>query len=158
LSPDTISLVRNLDTKYPVVIDAFISRDLPEALVKSKLALVSLLKEFEARNSSKVVVHLHDNLEPFSNEAADAQQQFGIKTETVRSRSHGAYRDEEVLLGVAFTCGLQRVVIPFFDYGTPVEYELSRALLAVTTDQKLKLGVVRTEAQLNGGIQQGNMM
>ena len=99
----------------------------------------------------KIHVNIHNNLEPFSEEAALAEEQFGIRPEQIRIRSRGAISDEEIILGAAFRCGLQKVVVPFFDYGIPVEYELIRSINTVAQTERKTIGVVRTDAQLFGG-------
>lgn len=151
LSPDTKRLVHALRPDQPIFIDAFISGDVPEQYVKTRLNLLSMLKEFEAMAGGRVQVHIHNNLEPFSEEAALAEEQFGIRPEQIRTRSRGAIADEEIILGAAFRCGLQKVVVPFFDYGIPVEYELIRSINTVAQTDRKKIGVVRTDAQLFGG-------
>ena len=55
-------------------------------------------------------------------------------------------------MGVSFTCGLQKVVMPFIDRGIPVEYELIRSLATVTQQKRKRIGVVQTKAQLTGGM------
>ena len=151
LSPKTKELIRNLKPEHPIQIDAFVSGDVPEAYVQTKFNLLSLLKEFDAMSGGKIKVRLHDNLEPFSEEAALAKDRFGIQPTMVRTRSRGAFKDEEVILGAAFNCGLEKVVVPFFDYGIPVEYELIRSIGTVAEGERKKVGIVRTDAQLNGG-------
>jgi len=151
LSPKTKELIRNLKPDHPIQIDAFISGNVPEAYVQTKFNLLSLLKEFNAMSGGKIKVRLHDNLEPFSEEAALAKDRFGIQPTMVRTRSRGAFKDEEVILGAAFNCGLEKVVVPFFDYGIPVEYELIRSIGTVAEGERKKVGIVRTDAQLNGG-------
>ncbi len=151
LSEDTKQLVRGLKTDHPIYVDAFISAEVPEQYVKVRLNLISMLKEFEAMSGDKIQVNLHNNLEPFSEEAALAEEQFGIRPQDVRIRSRGAIVDKKIILGAAFRCGLQKVVVPFFDYGIPVEYELIRSINTVAQKQRKKLGVVRTDAQLYGG-------
>lgn len=151
LSPDTKTLVRNLEVERPIHIDAFISGEVPEQYVKTRLNLISMLKEFEAMAGDNITVNIHNNLEPFSEEAALAEEQFGIRPEPIRTRSRGAIVDEEIILGAAFQCGLQKVVVPFFDYGVPVEYELIRSINTVARTGRKRLGVVRTDAQLTGG-------
>ncbi len=147
LSPDTIRLIRNLQPKYPIYVDAFISSQIPEQYVQTAYNLRSLLREFSAQSSS-IHVRLHDNLEPFSEEAVLAERRFGIRPQSIQTRSRGAIRDEQVILGAAFTCGLEKVVVPFFEYGVPVEYELIRSLTTVAKGKRWKLGVLRTDAQL----------
>ena len=83
--------------------------------------------------------------------ASLASQQFGIEPVTVLSRERGAFRDEDIFLGCAFTCGLEKVVVPFFDRGTPVEYELIRSICTVAEQKRKRLGVVATDADLFGG-------
>ena len=151
LSPDTKRLVRELKSEHPIQIDAFISGEVPEQYHKTRLNLISMLKEFEAMAGSKILVNIHNNLEPFSEEAALAEEQFGIRPEQIRIRSRGAIADEEIILGAAFRCGLQKVVVPFFDYGIPVEYELIRSINTVAQTDRKTIGVVRTDAQLFGG-------
>ena len=63
-----------------------------------------------------------------SEEADRAEKLFGITAKQVFSRSRGAMKADDVYMGVAFTAGLNKVVVPFFDYGTPVEYELVRSI------------------------------
>jgi ABC-2 type transport system permease protein len=151
LSPKTKQLIRNLEAEHPIVIDAFVSGEVPEDYVQTRFNLVSLLREFEAMSRGKIKVNLHDNLEPFSEEAALAEQRFGIASTMVQTQVRGAWTQEEVIMGAAFNCGLDKVVVPFFDYGIPVEYELIRSIGTVAQSERQKLGVVRTDAQLFGG-------
>jgi len=152
LSADTRTLVEALDPQHPIHVDAFISRDVPEQYVRPRLNLLSMLKEFEAMAGDNIRVNIHDNLEPFSEAAALAEEQFGIRPRQVRVRSRGAITEEEVILGAAFRCGLQKVVVPFFDYGIPIEYELIRSINTVAQKQRKTIGIVRTDARLLGGI------
>ncbi|MFV1963902.1 MAG: Gldg family protein [Pirellulaceae bacterium] len=151
LSPKTKQIIRNLEPEHPIRIVAYVSAEVPEIYVQTKYNLVSLLKEFGARSGGKIQIELHDNLEPFSEEASRAEETYGIRPTLVRTRSRGAFKDQEVLLGAAFICGLEKVVVPFFDYGVSVEYELIRSIGTVAEGQRKKIGVLRTDAQLYGG-------
>ena len=42
-------------------------------------------------------------------------------------------------------------MIPFIDKGIPIEYELVRSICTVAQQQRKKLGVLKTDAQLFGG-------
>lgn len=151
LSAKTKEIIRNLEPSHTIYVDAFVSAQVPEAYVQTKYSLVSLLKEFDALSGGKIKVRLYDNLETFSDEAVVAEERYGIKPTLVRTRSRGAFKDQEIILGAAFSCGLEKVVVPFFDYGIPVEYELIRSIGTVAQGQRKKIGVLRTDAQLFGG-------
>ncbi len=151
LSPKTRRIISELDPQHPINIDAFVSAEVPEQYVQTKFNLISLLKEFDALSGGKVNVRLHENLEPFGEDAALAEQRFGIAPTMVRTRNRGAFKDEQVVLGAAFSSGLEKVVVPFFDYGIPVEYELIRSIGTVAQEKRKKVGIVRTDAQLLGG-------
>ena len=151
LSLKTKELISDLHPVHPIRIDAFLSADVPEAYVQTKFNLLSLLKEFDAMSGGKIDVRMHDNLEAFSEEATRAKTRFGIQPTMVRTRSRGAFKDEDVILGAAFSCGLEKVVVPFFDYGIPVEYELTRSIGTVAVGDRKKVGIVRTDAQVFGG-------
>lgn len=151
LSQDTKRILQTLGNKHPVRIEAFISARVPDEFVKTKYNLVSMLKELERYAGSKVVLQLHDNLEEFSKEATLAEDRYGIRRMAVRTESRGESRQEEFILGAAFTCGVEKVVVPFFNKGMPVEYELVRSIATVAQPKRKKLGVVTTEVNLSGG-------
>jgi ABC-2 type transport system permease protein len=154
LSPDTQRLLRELKSEHPINIEAFVSDQTPAVYAKTKADLLSLLKEFRASAASKVNVQIHlmdQTREESVQAAAMAEERFGIKPTPVRTRSRGTIKDEELFLSAAFTCGLEKVIVPFFDYGVPVEYELVRSISTVARKARKTLGVVRTDAQLFGG-------
>jgi ABC-2 type transport system permease protein len=153
LSPDTRRLLREVAEKQkrPIYVDAYISAFVPEEYVKTRYSLVSMLKELGVQSGGRVNVRLHDNLELFSTEAANAEKRFGIQRQKITSQSRGALKEEDFIMGVAFTCGLEKVVLPSFKLGMPVEYELVRSIVTVAGDQRKKLGVVKTDAEMMGG-------
>ena len=160
LSPISTKLVREMDPQRPIVVDAFISATIPEVYARTKYDLISLLKEFESVAKGAGVpleVNIYDNLEVFSEEAKMADQRYGIVPQTVRVRDRGALADQQVILGAAFRSGLEKVVIPFFESGIPVEYELVRSLRTVAAPQRKRLGVVKNDTQFMGGFSMTNM-
>src|SRR5262249_4915177 len=111
------------------------------------LNLLSTLRELAALNPDKVKVIGHD-VEPFSDAATRAETQFNIRPATVESRVNGVRTREDIFLGLAFTSGLDKVVIPFMDKGVPVEYELVRSIATVSELKRKRLGVLTTDAKL----------
>jgi ABC-2 type transport system permease protein len=155
LSPVTTDVIRNMNRDRDIVVDAFISADVPESYAKTKYELISLLKEFESTATSSGIpmqVRIYDSIAPSSEEEKQAEQQYGITPQSVRVRQRGTISDQSILLGAAFRSGLQKVVIPFFEPGIPVEYELARSLTTVAKPTRKKLGVLKTDAKMMGGI------
>ncbi len=154
LSPDTERLLAELDTEHTIKIEAFISGQVPEVYAKTRSDLMSMLKEFRASAGSNIDVQIHI-LDQGSEEAIKlaslAEKRYGLAPVPVRTRTRGAIKDEDIFLAAAFTCGLEKVVVPFFDYGIPVEYELIRSICTVAKKERKKVGIVRTDAQLFGG-------
>ncbi|HKD35314.1 MAG TPA: Gldg family protein, partial [Pirellulales bacterium] len=156
LSPDTVQLVRNLKTKRPIMIEAYVSPSVPENYVQTRLNLLTALHEFQTLGHGQIQVRVI-NTEPTTEDATRAEQQFGIKPQSIFGRSRGAMKDEQIFLGCAITCGLEKVVVPFFDRGTPIEYELIRSISTVSQEKRKRLGVVQTDAQLFGGFDFSSM-
>lgn len=159
LSPDSLTLLGNLGTATSdvetkpraIMIEAYISSDLPPEYVQIRYELVNLLKEFDVIGGDRIQVRLHENISPFGEDAILAENKYGIRVQRVTTRSRGALRDEDILLGVAFSSGLERVVIPFFHYGMPVEYELIRSITTVAAAERKTIGIVATDTLISGG-------
>ena len=155
LSPGTIELLESLsqeddDSKPPIKIEAYVSSNVPSEYVKLKYDLVNLLREFDVLGGKRVQVNLYQGIEPFSEEAILAEKKYGIRPQKVRSQSRGALREEDVMLGVAFSSGLERIVIPFMPYGMPVEYELMRSINTVSKSERKTIGIVQTDSLIMG--------
>ena len=126
------------------------SPTVPEDYAQTRLTLLNMLRQFQRLGRGKVQVDVIDT-EPKTEAASLASQQFGIEPVTVLSRVRGAYREEEIFLGCAIQCGLEKVVVPFFDKGTPVEYELISSIATAAQQKRKRLGVLTTDANLFGG-------
>ncbi|GAB4128781.1 MAG: hypothetical protein Kow0040_03930 [Thermogutta sp.] len=153
LSPETIKILRSLDPQHPVQIEAFISSEVPESYIQVRANLINLLREFQARGKNLRV--RINNTEPYSAEAQRAADRFNITPQRVMAMQQGRYTEMRVFLGVAFTCGLEKVVVPFIDRDIPVEYELIRSVATVTQQKRKRLGILDTDAKLFGEFSMG---
>jgi ABC-2 type transport system permease protein len=156
LSPGTVSMLANLDIQRPVQIEAYVSPEVPEGYVQAKVDLLNMLRELQARGGGKVRVRVN-NTETFSETAAQAEKLYGITPRRVVTSERGTLAENHIFLGVAFTSGLQKVVLPFVDRGLSVEYELVRSLATVTQQTRKRVGVLQTDAQLYGRFNFQNM-
>ena len=133
-------------------IEAYVSPTVPDNYVQTRLNLLNYLRDFEKLSGGRIKVTI-TSTEPTTEVATLAEQQYGIGPQTVRGKARGALHDEKIFLGVAVTCGLEKVVIPFFYRGLPMEYELIRSICTVAQEKRKRLGVVQTDAKLFGGME-----
>ncbi len=156
LSPATVELFDDLQTPRVVQIEAFVSPSVPESYVQTRLNLVSILQEVEALGEDAVSVRINPT-ERFTDDAARAEKRFGITPRQVTTFTRGTLTEDHIFMGVALSCGLQKVTLPFIDRGTPVEYELVRAIMTVTQQKRKRIGVLQTDAKLYGGFNMQTM-
>ncbi len=157
LSETTRAVLDRLETEAtenspPIKINAYVSNNIPTEYVQTRYDLVNLLREFDVLGGNRIQVDLQQGIDPFSEEAILAEKRFGIRPVAVQSESRGALREEQVVMGVAISSGRERVVIPFFPYGMPVEYELMRSINTVSQPTRKKIGIVQTDAFAMGAV------
>ncbi len=150
LSPETIKLLKELKPEYPVVIEAFLSPDVPESHIQTRLDIVSILGEVQSICGKNVSVRIHGNIRPNTEEALIANQRYEIRPQEVSFAARGTRELKSLFLGIAFQSGLQSLSLPFIDRGLSVEYELVHALCSVTEPRKKKIGILKTDAPLFG--------
>jgi ABC-2 type transport system permease protein len=156
LSRETKDLIRQLPADHPVLINAYVSPDVPRALVETRENLLSALREISAVGGSRVQVQIYD-VQPFSSEARDAREKYGISPRELMAQESARSSSFQVYLGVAFACGARQEVIPFLEKGLPVEYELTRSIRVVANAQRKRIGVLNTDVNLFGGFDYQNM-
>jgi len=152
LSPATVKLLRSLNPEHPVIIEAYVSTQVPEPYVQTQRDIITILREIESICGRNVVdVRLHTSIEPNTEAALIASQRFDIRPQSVSFAARGRREQANIFLGVAFRSGLDTLVLPFIDRGLSVEYELVRALSSVTDQRKKRIGILKTDAPLFGG-------
>ncbi len=148
-SPTTEAALKAVDRERPVTIQAFISSDVPQDYVSIRKRLIGFLTQLDRRAGSRVEVRTID-VEPYSTAAEEADL-FNITPRSVQFERDGEVVVSQVYLGAVVSSGLDEVVVPFFDKGMSVEYELTRSLRTVSEEARLKVGVLRTDARVMGG-------
>lgn len=149
LSSTTQKTIDGLKSDRPVMIQAFLSPDVPRDYVSTRSTLIGLLRQYDQRGGDRVRVRIL-NTEKFT-DAADEAKRYGIESREVQSERGGRVVLDDVFLGVVVTSIDEQVVIPFFDKGTPVEYELTRSIRTVSQSDRKSVGILRTDAQVAGG-------
>lgn len=149
VTPFTAKLLDNVSAKRPVLIQAFISREVPREYVPVKRQLLGLLDQYRRLGGGNITVRIV-TVEPFSEEA-DQAQQFGIERRPVQSERGGRLQLDDVYLGAVINSGANEVVIPFFEVALPIEYELTRSIRTVANEKRKVVGILETDAKINGG-------
>lgn len=150
LSPDTRELIRELSSDRPVFIQGYLSPEVPRRYVQTRNNIVSMLREFDSRGGGAIhanVIHT----EKFTPESREARDRFNIRPRPVPPVYQTQGSPDEIFLGLVFSCGPEEFVIPFFDVGLPVEYEIMRSVRVVAETERKTVGVLRTGVNLFGG-------
>jgi ABC-type transport system involved in multi-copper enzyme maturation permease subunit/ABC-type uncharacterized transport system involved in gliding motility auxiliary subunit len=151
LSAISRQILREIPADRPVYIQAYVSPEVPREYVEVRTNLVNTLNELAALGGDRVRLNLVE-ADRFSPEAREAESRFGIKPREVITEVDGRQRPDDLTLGVAITSGLEQVVVPFFDRGLPIEYELIRSIRVVTGSERKRVGILDTDAHLLGGM------
>lgn len=150
LSAEARAVLDKIPADRPVFVQAWISPKVPGEWVGVRDALLRTLEELDARAGDRLEVAIHLT-EPYSPEAERAERSFGIKPRKLTVEVDKRFREEELFMGLAFTCGPREEVIPFFDKGLPVQYELTRAIGVVADRERAQVGVLSGEVKMFGG-------
>jgi len=149
LTPQTKELLREMKFQRPVKIEAFVSPEVPESYVQTRLNLLSLLREFEALGRGNLRIVVHDT-ELLSQEAQYAQDKYGIEPREIITKERGVLTPKKIFLYLAISSGTERIPPIFIDRGIPIEYELIRSLGTVAEKERKRIGVLTTDAQVMG--------
>jgi ABC-2 type transport system permease protein len=150
LSDSTRELIRGLDPNRPVFLQAYLSPDVPRRYLQARNDIVTLMREFDAAGGDRIYARIAET-EQYTPEAREAQDRFNIHPRPLQVWEQSPGSPDEIYMGIAITCGSDEFVIPFFDPGLPVEYELMRSIRVVANAERRKVGVLRTAANLFGG-------
>ena len=150
LSDETQNLIESLDPDRPVFIQAFLSPDVPRRYLQTRNNIMSVLREFNARGGGRIHARIIDT-EKYTPAAREAQDRYNIRPQPLPIFEQTSGGPDEIFMGLAFTCGAEEFVIPFFDPGLPAEYELMRSVRVAANAERKKVGVLISKVNMFGG-------
>lgn len=146
ISQTTEKVIGDINEDRPVTIQAFISPEVPQQYLETRKTLISLLDRYQEMGAGRLTVRRVD-VEPYSEEAEEAQN-LGIETVPLPQVVAGRSTTIDVVMGAIVSSPSDQVVIPFLGKGLPVEYELTRAIGTVSQQERLKVGILMTDAEI----------
>ena len=150
VATSTRELLRGLDSERPVFITAYLSPEAPRRYLETRNNIIGVLREFDSIGGNAVHARIVET-EKYTPEASEAQERYNIRPVPIPPFDQTAGGPEELFLGVAFRSGSEEFVIPYFEPGLPVEYELMRSIRVVSQAEKRKVGVLKTGVEMFGG-------
>lgn len=151
LGEESQQLLAGLNQDKPVFITAYVSEEVPEQFVQQRRLLLNLIDQFDAIGGGAVQKRIILPT-PYSEEAREAEKNFGIRPQPVTTAlPGGGYTDSQVFLGFVVQCGTDEVVTPFVEPAVPLEYELTRSIRVVSNASRKKVGLLKTDVELGGG-------
>lgn len=149
LTPTTTKVLSELSDERPVTVQAFVSRTVPREYVPVRTMMLGMLSQYQASGRGRITVRVVE-VDPFSEQAEEARK-FGIEARKVQSERGGRVQVDDIYLGCVINSGSNEVVIPFIDTAIPIEYELTRSVRTVANEKRRKVGILETDAKINGG-------
>ncbi len=149
VTPTTQKVISELKSDRPVLVQAFVSPEVPPELIPARTNLIGLLRQFANEGGDKLRVRIVKT-EKFTDQAEEARR-YGIDSVEITDKRNGRTVRDDVFLGVVITSVDEQVVVPFFDKGTPVEYELTRSIRTVAQSKRKTVGILNTDAKVGGG-------
>ncbi len=151
ISETTKKILKDIPEDRTVRIQAFVSPQVPREYVPVRTSLLGLLRQYNQAGGKQVEVRIVPT-DQYEKEADEART-FGIEPREVQTERAGKIVSESIFLGAVITAGVDDVVvIPWFDVGTPIEYELTRSIATVTQAERRKVGILTTDVQMAGGM------
>ncbi len=150
LSKSTNDLIAQITKDRPVKIQAFISSDVPREQVTIQKRLKGLLRQYDRAGGSRLDVRFVD-VAPFTPEAEEARL-LGVLPLMVFTDEDGRRGTQEIFMGVVISSPVDEVVVPVFEAGTPIEYELTRSIRTVANEKRLTVGMLTTDSKVAGGL------
>lgn len=149
LADVTHQTLAEINPEQTVTIEAYISAEVGVPYDRVKSELEGILRRVQSLASNKLAIHWY-YLGAFTDDEVRAEEN-GIEPQTYirddETTTHATV--EKVYLGLVVKRGDERVVIPFVDLGTSIEYELTRAIGTVIQQERMSIGILETAAQIN---------
>ncbi|MEZ6056469.1 MAG: Gldg family protein [Planctomycetaceae bacterium] len=143
LAETTRVTLQNVPESRPIQIDAYVSQEIPEEYQQIRKNIEGVLRQIERTSGNRVKIRITET--PIGSKEADEAAEWGITTNYRTVEQSGRRDSIPMILGAVVRSGFDEVVIPFFDKGTPIEYEFTRSIGTLTREKRKTIGILQTK-------------
>lgn len=128
------------NTTEPIVVDFYLTEDLPQDFKKLAKEFLSLLKEYKSLSNTNFIINTIylDNQEKEFNAT-----KAGIEPIYNEVRERDLEKIQRIFIGAVFHIGKKQTVIPKINFEVPLEYKITQLLQQSNETQKPTVGFVR---------------
>lgn len=124
----------------PVIVDFYVTKDLPQNMKKLANEFYSLLKEYRSLSNTNFVIN---TIHPDTPEKELKATQAGIDVFFQEFRDKDLEKIQRIFMGAVFHIGEKQAVIPRINFDTPIEYRITSLFKQMTDTLKPTVGFVR---------------
>lgn len=123
----------------PIVIDFYVTEDLPQDIKKLAKEFQALLKEYRSLSNASFTVN---TIYPDSQEKEFKATQAGILPIYKEIRERDLEKVQRIFIGAVIHVGDKEATIPMINFDTPLEYEITRLIKQASDTIKPTVGFV----------------
>lgn len=128
------------ENNEPVVVDFYVTKDLPQNIKKLANEFYSLLKEYRSLSNTDFIIN---TIHPDTPEKELKATQAGIDVFFQEFRDKDLEKIQRIFIGAVFHIGDKQAVIPRINFDTPIEYRITSLFKQMTDTLKPTVGFIR---------------
>lgn len=137
LSKVSKNIIKN--NRLPVVVDFYVTEDLPQDMAKLAKEFHALLKEYKSLSNVSFTVN---TIYQYNSEKSYKATEAGIQPILKEFRKGDFEKIQQIFIGAVFKIGETKAVLPLINYTTPLEYEITRLLKQASNPIKPNIGFI----------------
>lgn len=143
LSNVSKNIIKN--NNEPIVVDFYVTEDLPQEQQKLAKEFRSLLKEYKSLSNVGFTINI---IHPDNSEKGFQAIEAGIQPILKEIRERDLEKIQKIFIGAVFNIGNHRSVLSLISTNTPLEYEITRLLKQSSEIKKPNIGFVRGHGEI----------
>ena len=132
----------------PITVDFYVTEDLPQELKKIAREFIYILKEYKSLSN---VYFKINTIHPDNEQTEHKALQAGIQPILIEISERDMEKIQNIYMGAVFSIGEKKAVLPFINYNTPLEYEITRLLKQASDTLKPHIAFIKGHQEASLG-------